>query len=79
MFGVANNLFDSELEWRNTLLEELCANTRAQHRLRVFSPQSLRINPIATDGQINAVTDGNQEGLKAELLRLIRFENDIWA
>ena len=48
-------------------------------RVRVFSPQSLRINPIATDGLINAVTDGNLEGLKAELLRLIRFENDIWA
>ena len=48
-------------------------------RVRVFCPQSLRINPISTDGLINAVTDGNQEGLKAELLRLIRLENDIWA
>ena len=48
-------------------------------RVRVFSPQSLRINPISTQVLINSVTDGNQEGLSAELLRLIRFENDIWA
>lgn len=48
-------------------------------RVRVFSPQSLRINPLSTDVLVNAVTNGDQESLSAELLRLIHFENDIWA
>gem|GEM_PF-1959425 len=47
-------------------------------RVRVFSPQALRINPVSTDGLVTAVTERNQEALSAELLRLIHFENDIW-
>ncbi len=47
-------------------------------RVRVFSPQALRINPVSTEGLVKAVTERNQEALSAELLRLIRFENDIW-
>ena len=47
-------------------------------RVRVFSPQALRINPVSTDGLVKAVTEHDQESLSAELLRLIRFKNDIW-
>ncbi len=47
-------------------------------RVRVFSPQALRINPVSTNGLVNAVTECNQEALSAELLRLIQFKKDIW-
>lgn len=48
-------------------------------RVRVFSPQALRINPVSTNELVNAVTERNQDALSAELMRLIHFENDIWA
>ena len=47
-------------------------------RVRVFSPRALRINPVSTDGLVEALNGRNQKSLAAELLRLIRFENDIW-
>ncbi len=47
-------------------------------RVRVFSPHALRINPVSTDRLVEMVTASDQNGLSTELLRLIRFENDIW-
>lgn len=47
-------------------------------RVRVFTPQALRINPLSTDRLVETLKTGNQEALREELLRLIRFENDLW-
>ena len=47
-------------------------------RVRVFTPQTLRINPVSTDTLVSAVLNNDKEAISAELLRLIRFETDIF-
>lgn len=47
-------------------------------RVRVFTPQTLRINPVSTTQLVESIAARDQDALREELLRLIRFEKDIW-